>query len=52
MGWIFSIALFVAWCITGNDIALIASGVFAIAGEIGIVAVRIKTATDVLSKKN
>lgn len=43
MGWLFSIALFVLACVHGNDIFLITSGLFAIAGAIGSVATMIKS---------
>jgi hypothetical protein len=35
MGWVFSIILFVLASFSGNEAALIAAGLFAIAGEIG-----------------
>lgn len=36
VGWLFSIALFVVSCATGNESIMIAAGLFAIAGAIGL----------------
>lgn len=36
MGWMFSLTLFIAWARTHNDALIIASGLFAIAGAIGL----------------
>lgn len=36
MGWIISVILFVTSCLTSSELLMIASGLFAIAGSIGL----------------
>lgn len=36
MGWIFSLALFVVGCIKVDSMVLVAAGLFAVAGSIGL----------------
>ena len=42
MGWLFCIALFITYLKNGQEIYLISSALFAIAGEIGRLGTRIK----------
>ena len=38
MGWLFSIVLFIFACVHSNDVFMITSGLFAIAGAIGFLS--------------
>ena len=41
MGWIFAVILFVAGCVVKDTMLVVASGLFAIAGAVGSVAIAV-----------
>jgi hypothetical protein len=52
MGWLFSICMLLIGCFSGNNILVVTSGLFAIAGAIGVAGSNISEAIKKINKRD